>query len=64
MLANAIPWSYSTESGDTIHQTYSKFEPLTSEATSRSRRLPTILNPYEWAVEFLVNFILHLITIK
>ena len=46
-------WGWRDEWDDTAIQTQdSKFEPCRSEAvyaTSRSRRLPTILNLYEWA---------------
>ena len=46
-------WGWWDEWNDTALQTQdSKFEPWWSEAehaTSRSRRLPTIMNLYEWA---------------
>ena len=51
--ARRTSWEWWDEWDDTVLQTQdSKFEPRRSEAdhaTSRSRRLPTILNLYEWA---------------
>ena len=51
--ASRTSWGWCDECDGTVLQTQdSKFEPRRSEvehATSRSRRLPTILNLYEWA---------------
>ena len=51
--AGRTPWGGWDEWDDTALQTqYSKFAPWQSEveyATSRLRRLPTVLNLYEWA---------------
>ena len=51
--AMRTPWGWWDEWDDTALQTQdSKFKPWRSQAehaTSRSRRLPTILNHYEWA---------------
>ena len=51
--ARRTSWGWRNDWDDTVLQTQdSKLEPWRSEAehaTSRSRRLPTILNLYEWA---------------